>query len=41
LLAIRKKSGKDHFAFGPALCVGIDIAMFASDPIINWYFGIM
>ena len=37
LLATRKKGGKEHFAFGPALCTGIGIAMFAADPIIEWY----
>ena len=37
LLATRKKSGKEYFAFGPALCIGIGIAMFAAEPIINWY----
>ena len=33
LLATKKKGRKEHFAFGPALCVGIGIAMFAGDHI--------
>ena len=37
LLAKRKKGRKEHFAFGPALCIGIAIAMFAGTNIINWY----
>jgi leader peptidase (prepilin peptidase)/N-methyltransferase len=41
LLATRKKGGEEHFAFGPALCAGIGIAMFAADPILNWYLGFM
>ncbi|MDR0875713.1 MAG: prepilin peptidase [Clostridiales Family XIII bacterium] len=41
LLATRKKGGQEHFAFGPALCAGIGIAMFAADPILNWYLGFL
>jgi leader peptidase (prepilin peptidase)/N-methyltransferase len=41
LLATRKKGGKEHFAFGPALCAGIGIAMFAANPLLNWYLGLM
>ena len=41
LLATRKKTGKEHFAFGPALCIGIGIAMFAGDPIIYWYLNVL
>ncbi|GHU62203.1 type 4 prepilin-like proteins leader peptide-processing enzyme [Clostridia bacterium] len=41
LLAAGKKGGEEHFAFGPALCAGIGIAMFAADPIINWYLGFL
>ncbi|MDR1816392.1 MAG: prepilin peptidase [Clostridiales Family XIII bacterium] len=39
LLLTKKKGGKEHFAFGPALCVGIAIAMFLSQPLIDWYVG--
>ena len=38
LLAAKKKTGKDHFAFGPALCTGVGAAMFAGNEIIGWYF---
>jgi leader peptidase (prepilin peptidase)/N-methyltransferase len=41
LLAAKRKSGREHFAFGPALCVGIGIAMFAGDMIIDRYLGFM
>jgi leader peptidase (prepilin peptidase)/N-methyltransferase len=40
LLATRKKDGKGHFAFGPALCVGIAVAMFFAPTIITWYLGL-
>jgi leader peptidase (prepilin peptidase)/N-methyltransferase len=39
LMASKKKGAKEHFAFGPALCVGIAIALFFAQPIINWYIG--
>lgn len=41
LLATRKKRGREHFAFGPALCIGIGIAMFAADPITKWYLQVL
>lgn len=37
LLAGRKKGRKEHFAFGPALCIGIAISMFFANDIIEWY----
>lgn len=33
------KSGSDHFAFGPALCVGIVLSMCFGDIALNWYMG--
>jgi len=39
LLATKKKSRKDHFAFGPSLCIGIGAAMFFGGNIISWYSG--
>jgi leader peptidase (prepilin peptidase)/N-methyltransferase len=39
LLASGKSGAKGHFAFGPALCVGIAVAMFFGDAIIGWYLG--
>jgi leader peptidase (prepilin peptidase)/N-methyltransferase len=41
LLATRKKGAKEHFAFGPALCVGIAVALFFAPAIINWYLGFL
>ncbi|MCL2111588.1 MAG: A24 family peptidase [Clostridiales bacterium] len=40
LLITRKKGRADHFAFGPALCVGIGVAMFAGDDVTGWYIGV-
>jgi len=37
LLATKKKGRKDHFAFGPSLCVGIGAAMFFGGDVLNWY----
>ncbi len=37
LLAAKKAEKKDHFAFGPFLCVGIVIAMLFGTPILEWY----
>ena len=37
LLASHKKGAKEHFAFGPFLCIGIAAAMFAAEHIIRWY----
>lgn len=37
LLGTRKKGRKDHFAFGPFLCLGMLIALFWGDALINWY----
>ena len=37
LLAAKKAERKDHFAFGPFLCVGIGAAMLFGDAILHWY----
>lgn len=39
LLAGRKKGRKEHFAFGPALAVGVFSALLFGDEIIGWYLG--
>jgi leader peptidase (prepilin peptidase)/N-methyltransferase len=39
LLLLKKKTRKDHFAFGPALCIGIAVALFYGAPIVQWYGG--
>ena len=41
LLAVRKKSGKEHFAFGPFLCVGMAAALFGGEWVLNWYLGFL
>lgn len=38
VVLIRKsKTGKDHMPFGPALCIGIAIAVLYAEPILKWY----
>ena len=37
LLAVRKADKKDHFAFGPFLCVGIVLALLFGGPVLAWY----
>ena len=37
LLAAKKADKKDHFAFGPFLCVGIVLAILFGDPVLEWY----
>ena len=39
LMAFGKKGAKEHFAFGPALCVGIALALFFGSQIGGWYPG--
>lgn len=39
LLARRKKGRKEHFAFGPALAIGVFTAMLFGEQIIDWYLG--
>jgi len=41
LLLTKKKGKKEHFAFGPALTIGIAISMFFGDNIVSWYLGLM
>lgn len=41
LLLTRKKGGKEHFAFGPFLCVGMAAALFVGDWVLNWYMGLL
>lgn len=37
LMARRKKGKDDHFAFGPFLCVGLAIALFYGEAMVNAY----
>jgi leader peptidase (prepilin peptidase)/N-methyltransferase len=41
LMASGKKGAKGHFAFGPALCVGVAVALFFGGPLITWYLGFL
>ncbi|MDR1184640.1 MAG: prepilin peptidase [Coriobacteriales bacterium] len=41
LMASGKKGAKGHFAFGPALCVGIAIALFFGAHLVTWYLGFL
>jgi leader peptidase (prepilin peptidase)/N-methyltransferase len=41
LLASGKKGAKGHFAFGPALCAGIAVALFFGTSLITWYLGFL
>ncbi len=40
LLATRKKGKKEHFAFGPFLCVGMAVALFWGEQLLEWYLGL-
>lgn len=37
LLGTKRKGRKDHFAFGPFLCLGMLIALFWGDSLLEWY----
>lgn len=39
LLGTRKKGRKEHFAFGPFLCVGMFAALFWGNQLTDWYLG--
>lgn len=41
LLVMKKKNGKEHFAFGPFLCLGMAAALFIGDKVWNWYAGLL
>lgn len=40
LLIGKKKSKKEHFAFGPSLCIGMASGWFFGLEILNWYIGL-
>ncbi len=40
LLATRKKGKKEHFAFGPFLCVGMAAALFWGEQLLDWYLSL-
>ena len=37
LLISKKKERKEHFAFGPFLCIGMVVAILWGEAILNWY----
>lgn len=41
LLSSKKKGRKDHFPFGPYLCIGAVVALFYGEQLIQWYLGLM
>ena len=41
LLAAKKKERKDHFAFGPFLCLGMVLGLLYGQPLIDWYLGML
>ncbi|MDD2979631.1 MAG: prepilin peptidase [Hespellia sp.] len=41
LLAAKKKDKKEHFAFGPFLCLGMTIGWFYGMQIFDWYTGFL
>lgn len=40
LLGLEKKGRKEHFAFGPFLCVGMAIALLWGEALIGWYLSL-
>jgi leader peptidase (prepilin peptidase)/N-methyltransferase len=40
-LLSKRKGPKDHFAFGPALCVGIATVLFLGRALISWYLALL
>ena len=41
LLISKKKGRKDHFAFGPFLCMGMAAGLLYGDAVIQWYLGFL
>ena len=41
LMARKKKGGKEHIPFGPSLCVGLILASYFGNQLINWYIGVL
>ncbi|MEG2146353.1 MAG: prepilin peptidase [Lachnospiraceae bacterium] len=41
LLVTKKKGRKEHFAFGPFLCMAAGIVLFAGEDILTWYLGFL
>ena len=41
MMAAKRLTRKDHFAFGPFLALGLAIALFYGDTIANWYLSLL
>lgn len=39
LLAAKQKTRKEHFAFGPFLCMGMAVSLLWGERLIEWYLG--
>lgn len=40
LLLSERKGKKEHFAFGPFLCIGMVISVLWGDKLLGWYLGL-
>ena len=41
VLLLKRKGRKDHFAFGPCLCVGTVLAMIWGEQLLGWYLSLI
>lgn len=41
MLLTKKLDRKDHFAFGPYLVIGLIVALFIGNEMMNWYIGLL
>lgn len=41
MLVTKKLDKKDHFAFGPYLAIGLIVALFIGNELMNWYIGLL
>lgn len=41
MLVTKRLDKKDHFAFGPYLAIGLIVALFIGNEMMNWYIGLL
>jgi leader peptidase (prepilin peptidase)/N-methyltransferase len=41
LIAAKQKERKEHFAFGPFLCIGMAAAVCFGEELLQWYLGLL